>query len=106
MPLDTPGRLASGIKHLAGLAESAGRNPATIETALLVQDFFEWTPRKIKDGSARRLFTGTSADMLGDALALSDAGVKYVALRLGGASAQEAVERVERFGAEVIAKSA
>ncbi len=57
------------------------------------------------DGSARRLFTGTSADMAADAEALSSIGVGHVALRLGGDTVEASVERIERFGAEVIAKT-
>jgi probable F420-dependent oxidoreductase len=104
MPLDTPARLASGMSELARRAASAGRDPASIETALLVQDFFEWSPHRTKDGSARRLYTGSSDDMLADTAALAQTGVKYVAIRLGGSSAKDAVERIERFGSEVISK--
>ena len=77
---------------------------ATIDLALLVQDHFEWVPHKTRDGSARRMFTGTSADMAADAAALSAIGIRHVALRLGGDTVEASVERVERFGAEVIAK--
>jgi probable F420-dependent oxidoreductase len=103
MPLDTPARLAEGIAKVRAASEAAGRDPATIDLALLVQDFFEWEPHKIRDGSARRLFTGTSADMASDVAALSEIGFRHVALRLGGSTAAEAVARIERFGAEVIA---
>ena len=65
---------------------------------------FAWESHKIRDGSARRLFTGTSADMAADAAALAAIGVGHVALRLGGDTAAAAVERIERFGAEVIAE--
>jgi probable F420-dependent oxidoreductase len=59
---------------------------------------------KTQDGSARRMFTGTSSAMAADAAALSALGVGHVALRLGGATAADCVARIERFGAEVIAK--
>jgi hypothetical protein len=75
-----------------------------MEVALLVQNFFEWEPHKIHDGSARRLYTGSSADMAADTAALEEIGVGYVALRLGGDTVEQSVERIERFGAEVIAK--
>jgi alkanesulfonate monooxygenase SsuD/methylene tetrahydromethanopterin reductase-like flavin-dependent oxidoreductase (luciferase family) len=104
-PLDTPARLGAGIAEVKRMAQSAGRDPSTLGVALLVQDFFEWEPHKIHDGSARRLFTGSSADMAADAAALEAVGVQHVALRLGGASAAEAVERIDRFGREVISLS-
>jgi probable F420-dependent oxidoreductase len=104
VPLDTPARLAAGIAHVHKACEAAGRDPSTMEVALLVQNYYEWEPHKIADGSARRLFTGSSADMIDDVGALAKVGVHHVALRLGGDTAAEAVARIERFGAEVIAK--
>jgi probable F420-dependent oxidoreductase len=103
-PLDTPTRLAAGIADMRRACEAAGRDPASLEVALLVQDYFEWGDYKIQDGSARRLFTGNSAQMLEDAQAIEAVGTQHVALRLGGASAADSVARIERFGAEVIAK--
>lgn len=103
-PLDTMARLAAGVAEVRRLCDAAGRDPASLGVALLVQDHFEWADRKTSDGSARRMFTGTSADMTADAAALSAIGVEDVALRLGGATVEEAVARIERFGAEVIAK--
>ncbi|MET0568523.1 MAG: LLM class F420-dependent oxidoreductase [Hyphomicrobiaceae bacterium] len=103
-PLDTPARLATGIAHVRSACEAAGRDPASLEVALLVQDYFEWGDYKTQDGSARRMFTGSSAQMQEDARAIEDVGVQHVAVRLGGATATESVERIERFGAEVIVK--
>lgn len=103
MPLDTPARLSAGIAGVRAACEKAGRDPSTLGFSLLVQDYFEWGTHKVADGSGRRMFTGTSDDMLADAAALSAAGVGHAALRLGGATAEEAVARIERFGAEVIA---
>jgi hypothetical protein len=97
--------MAAGIAEVRRLCEAAKRDPAGLGVALLVQDFFEWAEHKTQDGSARRMFTGTSADMAADAAALSTAGVGHVALRLGGATGADAVARIERFGAEVIAKA-
>ena len=70
-PLDTPARLGAGIAEVqphggggrprSGLASAS---PCSCRTS------FEWAPHKIQDGSARRLFTGASADMAADAAAL------------------------------------
>jgi hypothetical protein len=43
--------------------------------------------------------------MAADVVALSEIGMRHVALRLGGSTVEEAVARIERFGAEVIAKT-
>jgi probable F420-dependent oxidoreductase len=101
-PLDTVPRLAAGIADLRRACQAQGRDPATMEVALLVQNFFEWGDYQIPDGSTRRMFTGTSAAMAEDAQALEAIGVQHVVLRLGGGTAAEAVERIERFGGEVI----
>jgi probable F420-dependent oxidoreductase len=105
MPLDTPERLAQGVAEVRRRAAAAGRDPQTLGLSLLVQDVFDWTERRVADGSRRRMFTGASADMIEDAARLAEVGVGHVALRLGGSTVTEAVERIERFGAEVIARS-
>jgi len=104
-PLDTPARLGAAIGEFHRTAEAAGRDPASISVCLLVQNPFEWTAQKTQDGSARRLFTGTSEDMAADAAALEAIGIGHVAIRLGGTSIQESVERIERFGREVIGRA-
>ena len=104
MPLDTPARLAAGFTEVKRRAAAAKRDPASLGLALLVQDVFEWKDLEIHDGSARRMFNGTSEQMREDAAALSAVGVGHVALRLGGQTVQESVERIERFGKEVIGR--
>ena len=101
-PLDTPQRLAEGIAHMKKDCADAGRDPATLGVGLLVQNFFEWGDHRVNDGSARRMFTGTSAQMADDGRALDKIGVTHATLRLGGNSPAEAVERLERFSREVI----
>jgi probable F420-dependent oxidoreductase len=104
-PLDTPQRLGESIAHVKKACADAGRDPATLGVGLLVQNFFEWAEQKTNDGSERRMFTGTSAQMIEDGRALDKIGVGYATLRLGGSTPAEAVERIERFSTEVIAKS-
>ncbi len=104
-PLDTPARFQAGIAELHKVAEHAKRDPKSIGISLIAQAPFGWTPEKVQDGSARRMFTGTSNEMADDAVALSKVGVTHAALRLGGETLTEALERIERFGAEVIAKA-
>ncbi len=103
-PLDTPARLADGIGAVRAQCAAAGRDPATLGFTLLVQDHFEWADRRTGDGSERRMFTGSSDDMLEDAADLTAIGVSHAALRLGGSDIAETVGRIERFGAEVIAR--
>ena len=106
MPMDTPARLKDGVNKLRQMAEGAGRDPATIDMGLIVQNPFDWQRQDTQDKSARRMFTGSSEEMLADGAALAGAGVKLVAMRLGGETLTESIERIERFGAEVIARGA
>ena len=78
-PLDTPQRLRAGIAGLRVVAEAAGRDPASIAVSLIVQNPFEWSAQKVQDGSARRLFTGTSAEMAADAAAIAQTVAQAVA---------------------------
>jgi probable F420-dependent oxidoreductase len=103
-PLDTPARLGAAIGDLRRMAEAGGRDPASVDVCLLVQNPFEWAALKTQDGSARRLFTGTSTDMAADAAALEAVGVRHIALRLGGNSLPDSLERVDRFGREVMGR--
>ena len=104
-PLDTPARLQAGIAELHKLADTAKRDPKSIGIALIAQAPYGWAAETVQDGSARRMFTGSSTEMAADAVALASVGVTDVALRLGGATLAESLERIERFGTEVIAKS-
>lgn len=103
MLMDTPARLKAGIAKLHAVSEKAGRDPATIDLGLIVQGPFEWAAQPTQDKSARRMFTGSSDDMRADLAALEEAGVRHVALRLGGETVTESLERIGRFGEEVIA---
>lgn len=105
-PMDTPVRLAAGMADLKRMADKHGRDPATMGMSLIIQNAFDWEASKTQDGSARRMFTGSSAEMLADWAALEGLGVAHAALRIGGSTITECVERIERFGAEVIAKRA
>ncbi|MFV0295375.1 MAG: LLM class F420-dependent oxidoreductase [Hyphomicrobiaceae bacterium] len=101
---DTPVRFAKGIRRLHEVAEQFGRDPGTIDIALIVQGPFEWSEHRISDGTARRMFTGTSAQMIEDVEALQAAGVRHVVLRMGGETMTEATENIQRFGEDVIAR--
>ncbi len=103
-PFDTPARFAAGIARLRDMADKAGRDPASIDIGLIVQAPFDWMAAETQDKSARRMFTGTSAEMRADRDALAEIGVSHIALRIGGDTITEAVARIERFGAAVIAE--
>jgi hypothetical protein len=83
------------------MAEAAGRDPGTIDIAYLVLWPVDWTAQKTADG-ARRLFTGSSADMAADAAALAGVGVRHVALTFQTATVAETLARMQRFAGEVM----
>src|SRR5262245_53502390 len=72
--LDTPARLAAGIAELQRAAQTAKRDPGSIDVAYLVLWPVDWRAQMTGEG-ARRLFTGSSADMAADAEALAKVGV-------------------------------
>jgi probable F420-dependent oxidoreductase len=100
-PLDTPARFKAAAGELSRIAEQAGRDPRSIDLALVVLAPVAFGPPVIATG-ARRLLTGSAADMAGDVAALADAGVRHLALSFQAASLPDTLERMERFASEVM----
>lgn len=99
--LDTPERLAAGLAELNKTAQAAGRDPRSIDIGYLVLWPVDWTEQKSPEG-ARRLFTGSSAEMAADAAALARVGVRHVALTFQTATVAETLARMHKFAAEVM----
>jgi probable F420-dependent oxidoreductase len=99
--LDTPERLAAGVAELHKTAHAAGRDPKSIDIGYLVLWPVDWTEHKSPEG-ARRLFTGSSADMAADAATLAKIGVRHVALTFQTATVAETLARMHKFAAEVM----
>ena len=99
--LDTPARLGAGVAELHRVAEAAGRDPKSIDIGYVVLWPVDWTAQTTPDG-ARRLFTGSSADMAADAAALAGVGVRHVALTFQTATIAETLARMHKFAAEVM----
>jgi probable F420-dependent oxidoreductase len=99
--LDTAERLAKGVNELAGLAESAGRNPKSIDVGFLVLWPVDWSAQEIAVGT-RRLLTGRPEDMAADVDALARAGVRHLCLTFQTPSLAETLERMQRFAEDVM----
>ena len=99
--LDTPERLAAGIAELHKLARAVGRDPASIDIGYLVLWPADWRAQTSAEG-ARRLFTGSSADMAADAAALAKVGVRHLALTFQAATVAETLARMHKFASEVM----
>lgn len=100
-PLDTAARAAAAEAELRKASEQAGRDPQTVDMGLVLLSPVEWEAREAK-GGGRRLFTGSSQEMIADAAALAQAGVDHVSLIFQTATASETLERMQRFAEEVL----
>jgi probable F420-dependent oxidoreductase len=100
--IDTPARLQAAVGELHRAAEAAKRDGNTIDIGYLVLWPVDWRAQKTVDGSARRPFTGSAADMAADAAALAGAGVRHVALTFQTATVAETLARMQRFAEEVM----
>jgi probable F420-dependent oxidoreductase len=99
--LDTPARIGAAIAALRAGAEAAGRDPGSIDTALLVLSPVSWTAQQGPDG-VRRMLTGRSEDMAADIAALWRSGVRHLNVSLQAPQLSETLERMERFATEVM----
>ena len=102
--LNTPAKLKAGIDRLHQAAEKAGRDPASIDIGYVWFMPPSWTERTNDDGS-RRLFTGTSDDMLADAAAFRAVGVKHLIVYLQQPTIEQTLELQQRFAEDVVRKS-
>jgi probable F420-dependent oxidoreductase len=99
--LDTVERLRSGITKVRAMTKAAGRDPEKLDIAYVIQWPVDWTAQQGSDGK-RRFMTGSAADMAQDATALKALGVNHVSLRLQAASLPATLDRIQKFGEEVI----
>jgi probable F420-dependent oxidoreductase len=102
--LNTPDRLQAGIANLHRAAEQANRDPVSLDIGYL------WFGPPIflgqRDAEGRRqLFSGSGADMLGDAAALEQAGARHTILYLQRSTIEETLDVMHRFAEEVIHKA-
>jgi len=99
--LDTAERLAKGVSELARVAESAGRDPKSIDVGFLVLWPVDWAAQT-RPGGTRRLLTGRPEDMAADVDALARAGIRHLCLTFQTASLAETLERMQRFAEDVM----
>ena len=102
--LDTAPRVAAAIEGFKTMASKAGRDPKSIALAHVVLWPVNWEAETAISGG-RRTLTGTSSEMLADVDVLQRSGIGDVCVSFHAASAAEMVKRMERFAADVLAKS-
>ena len=103
LPMNTVERFKSGMAKLRGVAEKAGRDPASIAVALRVLAGPSARARRTIDG-AGEMFTGGAADYAGDIRALQDLGVRAVDVRLFSTTLDATIDNMRRFRDDVLAK--
>ena len=102
-PLGSAELYAARVKELEAMAESADRDPATIDRAFLVTWQEDGGPYALDDGG-RFLCTGTDEQIAEDVSALAALGVRHMVFNLLGPTLAASLERLERFAAEVMAR--
>ena len=101
--LDTLPRYRAGIARLRRFTEEAGRDPAKVALTYRVKRYGEAVPDKASDGE-RRLFSGSTADIVGDFQALRDLGVSAIDIDFERPDPEASLAEMRRFKETVLAR--
>ena len=101
--LDSMKRFQAGVERLRRLTREAGRDPAKVALAYRVTSWGKSLPARADDGE-RRLFSGETADIVGDLKAFREFGVGHVDFNFGGDTAEDMIANMRRFREEVLSK--
>jgi probable F420-dependent oxidoreductase len=102
-PLDTMPRYRARIARLHQLTAEAGRDPASVALTYRVKRYGETVSDKASDGE-RRLFSGSTADLVRDLTALRDLGVAAVDIDFERRDTETSMAEMRRFHEQVIAR--
>ena len=102
-PLDTLPRYRAGIDRLRQLTAKAGREPASVAQTYRVKRYGEAVPEKASDGE-RKLFSGSTNDIIADLRALDDLGVAAVDIDFECADPEDSIAEMRRFREQVISR--
>ena len=101
--LDTLPRYRAGVERLRRFAQQAGRDPAKVALTYRVKRYGEAVPDKASDGE-RRLFSGSTVDIVGDFRALRDLGVSAVDIDFERPDPDASLAEMRRFKETVLAR--
>ena len=101
--LDTLPRYRAGIVRLRRFTQEAGRDPSGAALTYRVKRYGEAVPGTASDGE-RRLFSGGTADLIGDFRALRDLGVSAVDIDFERPEADASIAEMRRFKETVLAR--
>jgi alkanesulfonate monooxygenase SsuD/methylene tetrahydromethanopterin reductase-like flavin-dependent oxidoreductase (luciferase family) len=101
--LDTLPRYRAGIARLRQLTAEAGREPASVALTYRVKQYGEAVPARASDGE-RRLFSGSTTDLIADLKALRDLGVSAIDIDFERSDLDAAIAEMRRFKEQVISR--
>jgi probable F420-dependent oxidoreductase len=101
-PLDTLSAFRARIDRMQHLVREAGRDPSQVAIAYRVARYGSAVPGRNEQG-ARRLFSGTPADIAGDLRAFGDLGVTAVDFSFSDQTVDLTLGNMKRFRSEVLA---
>jgi probable F420-dependent oxidoreductase len=101
--LDTLPRYRAGVARLRQLTAEARRDPASVGLTYRVKRYGEAVPDRASDGE-RRLFSGSTADIVDDLKALRGLGVTAVDIDFERPDAETSIAEMRRFQEQVIAR--
>lgn len=101
--LDSLPRYRAGVDRLRRLTAEAGRDPASVALAYRVKRYGEAVPDRASDGE-RRLFSGSTADIIDDLTALRALGVSGVDIDFELPDAGASLVEMRRFQEQVISR--
>ncbi|MGH7059746.1 MAG: TIGR03619 family F420-dependent LLM class oxidoreductase [Stellaceae bacterium] len=101
--LDTLPRYRAGVARLRRFAAEAGRNPSEIGLTYRIKRYGAAVPEKASDGE-RRLFSGTTTDIVADLKALRELGVGAVDIDFERPDIDASLAEMRRFQEDVIAR--
>ena len=96
-------RYRAGIDRLRRLTAEAGRDPASLALTYRVKRYGEAVPDKASDGE-RRLFSGSSADIIADLKTLRTLGVSAIDIDFERPDADSSIAEMRRFQEQVISR--
>jgi probable F420-dependent oxidoreductase len=101
--LDTMARFRAGIDRLHRLTREAGRDPKEVALAYRITQMGSDIPDRADNGD-RRLFSGSTAQIIDDLRGFRDLGVGYIDFNFGGPDAEAVLTGMRRFREDVLAK--
>jgi probable F420-dependent oxidoreductase len=101
--LDTLPRYRAGVARLRRFTAEAGRDPAKVALTYRIKRYGEAVPETASDGE-RRLFSGSTTDIVADLRALRELGVSAVDIDFERPDPDASIAEMRRFKETVLAR--